>query len=72
MGKMTQQPSSTVEDTASSMSSGSASDEPSLIIHLRDINKEMVKAWKEAFKDKKYAKSIKASMIKTSSYELYV
>ena len=53
---MTQQPSSTVtvEDTASSMSSGAASDEPSLTIHLRDINKEMIKAWKEAFKDKKY------------------
>ena len=63
---MTQQPSSTVENTASSMSSGSASDvdEPSLTIYLRDINKEMVKAWKEAFKDKKYAKSINASMVK--------
>ena len=72
MRKITQQPSSTVEDTASSMSSGAASDKPSLTIHLRDINEEMVKAWKEAFKDKKYAKSIKASMIKTSSYELYV
>ena len=59
-----QQPSNTVEDTPSSMSSGATSDEPSLTIHLRDINKEMVKAWKEAFKDKKYANSIKASMIK--------
>ena len=61
---MTQQlqNSDTVKDTASSMSSGATNDEPSLTIHLRDISTGMVKAWREAFKDEKYSKCIKASI----------
>ena len=54
------------------MSSGSPSNLPPLIIHLRDINATMVKAWKEAFKDEKYSKCIKASVIKAFPYQLHV
>ena len=56
---MTQQASDTSSD---SVKMSSAKDHPQLTIHLRDINAGMVKAWKEAFKDDKYSKFIKASI----------
>ena len=58
-GKMTQQPSDTSGDN---VKISSAKDHPQLTVHLRDISAGMVKAWKEAFKDDKYSKFIKASL----------
>lgn len=48
-------------NSASQLSS--AKDHSHLTIHLRDINAGMVKAWEKAFKDKKYSKFIKASIL---------
>ena len=55
--KMTQQSSDTVADM-------STRDHPQLSIHLRDISEGMVEAWKEAFKDNKYSKYIKARKLR--------
>ena len=57
--KMTQQPAAASSD---SVAMSSAKDQPQLTVHLRDISAGMVKAWKEAFKDNKYSKFIKASI----------
>ena len=56
---MTQQPASS---DSVAMSSAKPKDQPQLTVHLRDISARMVKAWKEAFKDNKYANFIKASI----------